>query len=125
MDIKPGHNITNKMGKINRIVNPGTGPTAVASNGPLMKELQAGNQALRLGAALTKDNPLLGGSRGMFAQIANNKSLPAPGTGGMGDGSTLKGTFQPPRMKKGGSVSSASKRADGCAVKGKTKGRIV
>ena len=28
-------------------------------------------------------------------------------------------------MKSGGSVSSASKRADGCAVKGKTKGRII
>jgi len=28
-------------------------------------------------------------------------------------------------MKKGGSVSSASKRADGCAIKGKTKGRMV
>ena len=28
-------------------------------------------------------------------------------------------------LKKGGSVSSASKRADGCAVKGKTKGRFV
>lgn len=28
-------------------------------------------------------------------------------------------------MKSGGSVSSASKRADGCAVKGKTKGRMV
>ena len=28
-------------------------------------------------------------------------------------------------MKKGGKVSSASSRADGCAVKGKTKGRIV
>ena len=28
-------------------------------------------------------------------------------------------------MKKGGSVSSASKRADGCAVKGKTRGRMV
>lgn len=27
--------------------------------------------------------------------------------------------------KKGGSVSSASKRADGCAIKGKTKGKIV
>jgi hypothetical protein len=26
---------------------------------------------------------------------------------------------------KGGSVSSASKRADGCAIKGKTKGRMV
>lgn len=28
-------------------------------------------------------------------------------------------------MKAGGKVSSASKRADGCAVRGKTKGRIV
>jgi hypothetical protein len=28
-------------------------------------------------------------------------------------------------MKKGGIVSSASKRADGCAVRGKTKGRMV
>jgi hypothetical protein len=28
-------------------------------------------------------------------------------------------------MKKGGSVSSASARADGCAVKGKTRGRMV
>ena len=28
-------------------------------------------------------------------------------------------------MKKGGKVSSASKRADGCAVKGKTRGRLV
>jgi hypothetical protein len=27
--------------------------------------------------------------------------------------------------KSGGSVSSASKRADGCAVRGKTKGRMV
>ena len=27
--------------------------------------------------------------------------------------------------KSGGSVSSASKRADGCAVKGKTKGRMI
>jgi hypothetical protein len=29
------------------------------------------------------------------------------------------------KMAKGGSVSSASKRADGCAVKGKTKGRMI
>ena len=28
-------------------------------------------------------------------------------------------------MKKGGMVGSASKRADGCAVRGKTKGRMV
>ena len=32
---------------------------------------------------------------------------------------------QPINMKKGGSVSSASKRADGIAKKGKTKGRMV
>jgi hypothetical protein len=30
-----------------------------------------------------------------------------------------------PRMRKGGSVSSASKRADGCAVRGKTRGKYV
>lgn len=28
-------------------------------------------------------------------------------------------------MKKGGKVSSASKRADGCAVRGKTRGKMV
>ena len=28
-------------------------------------------------------------------------------------------------MKEGGKVSSASKRADGCAIRGKTKGRMV
>jgi hypothetical protein len=46
---------------------------------------------------------------------------------------TLTGTAAPKgygvkmstRFKKGGSVSSASKRADGCATKGKTKGRFV
>ena len=32
---------------------------------------------------------------------------------------------EPKGMAKGGKVSSASSRADGCAVKGKTKGRIV
>jgi len=29
------------------------------------------------------------------------------------------------KFKSGGSVSSASKRADGCAIKGKTRGRMV
>ena len=29
------------------------------------------------------------------------------------------------KMKTGGKVSSASKRADGCCVKGKTKGRMI
>jgi len=34
-------------------------------------------------------------------------------------------TPAPVKKAKGGKVSSASKRADGCAVKGKTRGRIV
>jgi hypothetical protein len=29
------------------------------------------------------------------------------------------------KKAKGGSVSSASKRADGCAVRGKTKGKMI
>lgn len=35
------------------------------------------------------------------------------------------GMIKTKKMSKGGSVSSASKRADGCATKGKTKGRII
>jgi hypothetical protein len=40
-----------------------------------------------------------------------------------GDFSGMKGLDKP--FKSGGKVSSASKRADGCAIKGKTKGRMV
>lgn len=32
---------------------------------------------------------------------------------------------EPVKKAKGGMVSSASSRADGCAIKGKTKGRMV
>jgi hypothetical protein len=35
------------------------------------------------------------------------------------------GAIKAKKYAKGGSVSSASKRADGCATKGKTKGRII
>jgi hypothetical protein len=36
-----------------------------------------------------------------------------------------QGGQAPMPMKKGGKVSSASKRADGCAIKGKTRGKMV
>jgi hypothetical protein len=42
-------------------------------------------------------------------------------SGGSGANPMKTGTLSPFNMKKGGSVSSASKRADGCAVRGKTK----
>jgi hypothetical protein len=52
--------------------------------------------------------------------------LPKPsGGGGGGAGIPKVGPRRPTDMKKGGAVSSASKRADGIAIKGKTKGRIV
>ena len=45
-----------------------------------------------------------------------------PGTGRMGL-PQRPGVMN--RMAKGGSVGNASKRADGCAAKGKTKGKVV
>jgi len=51
---------------------------------------------------------------------------PAPVPVGMGTTTaTLPRKPNSAMMKKGGSVSSASKRADGIATKGKTKGRMV
>jgi hypothetical protein len=47
------------------------------------------------------------------------------GGGGMKPDTDITASKKLPKMAKGGSVSSASKRADGCATKGKTKGRIV
>jgi hypothetical protein len=52
--------------------------------------------------------------------IARPTSKPAKGP--LSQGPINSGLF---RMKSGGSVSSASKRADGCAVKGKTRGKFV
>jgi membrane protein involved in colicin uptake len=49
----------------------------------------------------------------------------ARGGGGGGAGIPKVGPKRPLDMKKGGVVSSASKRADGCAMRGKTRGRVV
>jgi len=51
--------------------------------------------------------------------------LPKPSGGVGGSGGELKSLQNPRAMKKGGKISSASKRADGCCVKGKTKGKMV
>lgn len=42
-----------------------------------------------------------------------------------GEGMKRGGKAKAKKYAKGGKVSSASKRADGCATKGKTKGRFV
>lgn len=48
------------------------------------------------------------------AAAMSGRTMPVAGTG-----------MRPAGMKKGGSVSSASKRADGCAQRGKTKGKVI
>jgi len=45
------------------------------------------------------------------------------GSGGAGGVKSMK--YEPKTFKDGGKVSSASKRADGCAMRGKTKGRMI
>jgi hypothetical protein len=66
------------------------------------------------------------------AEIARMKEIldkpkTGGGSGGSGGGGGIPktGLKKPYDMKKGGKVSSASKRADGCATKGKTRGKMV
>jgi hypothetical protein len=56
------------------------------------------------------------------AERAERKAAKASGGGG---GLPKVGAKRTPEFKKGGKVSSASSRGDGCATKGKTKGRFV
>jgi hypothetical protein len=60
-------------------------------------------------------------------QVVDNsfESIGNAMSSGMDDMSDLKQKAQTIKKAKGGSVTSASKRADGCAVKGKTKGRMI
>ena len=65
-----------------------------------------------------------------FARLTNQVNNLTPKGGGGGGGGMLPDTEKVPgkrplKMKKGGSVSLASKRADGIAKKGKTRGRMV
>jgi len=59
--------------------------------------------------------------------VKNGKAAfgPSGGGGGGGGGMPKLNRDITKNMKKGGKVSSASSRADGCATKGKTKGRFV
>lgn len=56
-------------------------------------------------------------------QRRENEAAAAVETEAAGAGMKKGGKVK--KMAKGGKVSSASKRADGCAVKGKTRGKMV
>lgn len=74
----------------------------------------------RMLAQAQANMPPAGGMRGrpMVEDVMVAEEAPA-GAPMMRKGGKVK------KMAKGGSVSSASKRGDGCATKGKTKGRFV
>lgn len=57
--------------------------------------------------------------------MGNLATLPPPGTAQQTAMAKKGGKVKAKKMASGGKTSSASKRADGCCVKGKTKGRYL
>ena len=84
--------------------------------------------ALPIGAMLGAASPLIGTA---MRKLDKSDDLAAQNEKLRNDMAAIqeerirRAQMQPQVMKKGGKVSSASKRADGCATKGKTKGRMV
>jgi hypothetical protein len=79
---------------------------------------------LGVGPALVADNPKLLQGMGLIGNLAYNKiedrEEKKRRDAEMAAGVQPQGAAPMP-MKKGGKVSSASKRADGCAIRGKTR----
>jgi hypothetical protein len=65
------------------------------------------------------------GNANAKTELFEEPKTKSKGTSGGGGGIPKVGPKRPLEMKAGGKVSSASKRADGCAIKGKTRGRMV
>ena len=66
-----------------------------------------------------------GGIMGALNKMAVNPTgAPTPGPNGFKKGGKVK-SKSTSSYKSGGKTSSASKRGDGCAIKGKTKGRMI
>jgi len=111
-DISPLAGIMSGEGAIGKLADKGLlglGPRMVASKAQEKDEAKA-MQAMQA-------------EKDAKAQAAKQQRRPMrsrPQSSGMGGG--MEGYKA---MKKGGKVSSASSRADGCAQRGKTKGRMV
>ena len=67
----------------------------------------------------TKSSPLIANAE--LEKMKETLNMPKSGGGGGGGGIPKVGPKKPLDMKKGGKVSSASSRADGCAIRGKTR----
>jgi hypothetical protein len=112
--------------------------TGVVPKPASMSQLQAGANAMRglpqgpkqSPTSIAQQNPLAGKNikdiRSMGTDLGFPGKKPATiNTSRMLTGNPVNKTVRPFSMKTGGKVSSASSRGDGCAVKGKTKGRMV
>jgi hypothetical protein len=78
--------------------------------------------AMRSGSGLT---PMPVASQTQTPSLMSGFGQPIARVPGMKKGGSVKNKTSSKTYKSGGSVSSASKRADGCAVKGKTRGKMV
>jgi len=103
-------------------------------------EKQAAAQKFMQAARSGRMNMFGGGKKGLAQPQEGGQTVQPTGRNMMGSGALgraagqlfsrpevqaqMKAQMKERGMKKGGSVS-ASKRADGCAAKGKTKGRMV
>ena len=64
--------------------------------------------------------------KALVADIANREAgLEAPSLRNKSQARSFSNQKTPQGMKKGGKVSSASSRADGCAQRGKTRGKMI
>ena len=74
------------------------------------------------------EGKVLNEQRNEYKKEAGNRPVPTGGGAGpaLGDiEKMMSSRIKKPTYKAGGKVSSASKRADGCAQRGKTKGKMV
>lgn len=77
------------------------------------------------GEDTTKIEKNLESHRAKVGSDAGGKTVRGGSGSGTGGAAELKSLLNPRAMKKGGKVSSASSRADGCCVKGKTRGKMM
>ena len=116
---------------VREIKNKKAGGKVGYKAGGKVKKMNMGGMADKMGRALNKDN------KGMTAAQLKDAGGRAMATGGMlartggssakmkAKGKKMMGGGKVKAYKKGGAVSSASKRADGIAQQGHTRGRIV
>ena len=91
-----------------------------------IEQIKNANSKIRADLGMNKDDYKKGEDK-LIEKIRERASARGGGGGGGMNPVDIERVpgKKPLKMKKGGAVSSASKRADGCAVKGKTRGRMV